>query len=163
MPGVPGQLLDQVQQHPPHRPVVDVLREPRHVMGHRHRRVQVGLGEHPQGLGVLRRQVREQPGQRLVLAHHVLVLVFGHQFRHRPGIRRGAGRRVLGAFGPSLLAEGDVLDQPADGQRADRRRGARLLVGEAVGHAEEGVLLEGQEVDQGLALAGGGIGHSGHV
>ena len=139
-----------------------VLGEPRHVVRDRNRCVQIGLGEDPQRLGVLRLQRLQQLVEGFVVTHHVLVLVGGHRALDRPGIRRREFRRRRGPLRPAALHSGGVLDQTADRQRAHRRLGPRLLVGQPVGHREERVLLEGEELEQGLAFVGGGRGHSGH-
>ena len=62
----------------------------------------------------------------------------------RGGISGAAAARSIQPFWTS----GGVLDQSADRQRADRRRRSRLLIGQAVGHREERVLVEPQELDQ---------------
>ena len=50
--GVAGDLLDDVQEDPAHRPGVEVLRVPRHALGHRDGLAEVGdAGHHPVGLG----------------------------------------------------------------------------------------------------------------
>ncbi len=56
-----------------------------------------------------------------------------------------------------------MLDEAADRLGAHRWGGAGLLIGEAVGDGREGVLLERQEVDEGLTLVTGGCGLSGHA
>jgi len=92
-----------------------------------------------------------------------LILVFGHLLGHRPGVARREVGRGDRTRDPAGLHAGDVLDQSADRQRADRWGRARLLVGEAVGDGRERVLLERDEVDEGLTLVACGCGQSGHV
>ena len=162
VPGVACQLLDEMHGHPAHRPVVDVLRKPRHVVRYGNRCVEVGFGEDAQRLGILLGQLVEQVGKSFVFAHHVLVGILRHDLFHRALVaRRHIGRRGRPVY-PALLDIGGVLDQSADRQRADRRRRSRLLIGQAVGHREERVLVEPQELDQCLSLVGCGWGHSWH-
>src|SRR6185312_4738144 len=52
--GVPRQLVDHVQDHPAHRPGILVLREPRDVPRHGHRRVEVRGLDQPKRFRVLR-------------------------------------------------------------------------------------------------------------
>ena len=123
VPGVPGQLLDQMQQPPSAPTRRRVLREPRHILGNRHRGVEVGRLEEPQGLGVLlakrveqlrrasrRRASRTRPGTRPRCSSN------GRSSRGGASGRRGD------ALHPAALHSGDVFDQAADRQRADRRR-----------------------------------------
>ncbi len=138
-PACRASSFDQVKGHPAHRPEVDVLREPRRIAGHGHRRVQIGLAEDPQRLGVLRLERVQQVCELLVVTHHVLVLVFGGPLLERPLVGCGHVGRGRHPLHPATLHSGRVLDQAADRQRAHRRGGARLIVGQAVGDREERV------------------------
>ena len=105
----------------------------------------------------------QQPVQRLVGAHHVLVAELLGDLLERAGVLRRCVRRGGDACHPVALHAGGVFDQAADRQRADRRRGPGLLVGEAVGHREEGALVVGEILAQGTAFVGHGWGEGGHA
>jgi len=89
----------------------------------------------------------EHARERLARQHRELELALGHPRRQLlcgPGHEVGPGHAVgqLVAHGrraleheahPSLLDRGDVLDEPAEAERAGRRAQTGLLVGEARG------------------------------
>ncbi len=100
----------------------DALREPRDILWDRHFRVQVGGFDQPQRLGVLGLERAQQPVQRLVGPHHVLVGEILGDLVERAGIGRRGVRCGGDPRHPVALQLGGVLDQPADRQRADRRR-----------------------------------------
>ena len=99
-------------------------------------------------------RIREQIGEGLVRAHHELVGIVGGLGVHRTLIGLAELGRRGDPFHPTALATGDVLDQVADGQRADRRGRARLLVGQAERDRVERVLLRGQILLESVALVG---------
>jgi hypothetical protein len=73
MPGVAGDLLDQVQEDPAHRPGVDVVGVPRHTLRHRHVLAQVVDAPHDGGgLGGHLVVAGQQAGQRPVAEPEVL-------------------------------------------------------------------------------------------
>ena len=68
MPGVACELLDDVQQHPSHRPVRIFVHRLK-VIGYDNRGVKVGLGEYLERLGVLR-TVRGQQTIEAIAERH---------------------------------------------------------------------------------------------
>ncbi len=113
--------------------------------------------------GVLRpRTSLSSPSSVSSSPHHVLLGEVPGDLVERPGVPR---RKVRGGGDPrhpAALHTGDVLDQPADRQCADRRPRAGLLVGQAVGHREERALVVGEVFAQCAAFVGDGRGESGH-
>ena len=92
--------------------------------------------------------VGEHAGQRLVFAEHepvgVLgVAVLGH--RHRL-------RAVDDEVRPALLGLGHVLDQPAEGQLADREPLTGLLVGDALHGVAEEAAVGGEGLEEVVAF-----------
>jgi hypothetical protein len=71
------------------------------------------------------------------------VAVLGH--RHR-------GRPVDDEIGPALLGEGDVLDQPAEGQLAHGGALPRLVVGEPMHRVDEEAPVGGEALQQVVTL-----------
>ena len=121
-------LLDEVQQHPAHRPRVDVVGEPRHSLRNRHRLAQIGDAR-DRGLGLLRDLVvkAEDVGERLVRTEAEVRLVV---------IAEIVLRRALALqhdVDPPPLDRGHVLDEAADAQGSGGGSQPRLLVGEPVG------------------------------
>ena len=77
--GMTGGLADEMHEHPPYRPRVEVVGVPRHALRHGHRLTEIVDGAHDR-FGLRRHVVGEgeQVGERLVRAHgealHVVVL-----------------------------------------------------------------------------------------
>ena len=137
-------------------------REPRR-LGQRLAGVQVDGRDQGVGGSSDRVVLLEHAGQRLALQQPEAVGVLRDLGRRvapvdvRPVDVRLLGRAVDDEARPVLLDLGDVLDEAAQGQLADRRAGAGLLVRQAVdGDAEQvAVLLE--RVEEVGALAGEGL------
>ena len=106
LPGVPGQLLDHVEDHPAHGPRLDVLREPRRVARHGHRRVEVGRLDESQRLGVLRLEPLEQ---------------LRRASRRRASRTRRRTRPDVSSTGRSSAAEHRAPRRPAASTCADSR------------------------------------------
>jgi hypothetical protein len=137
---VAGDLLDQVEQHPAHRPRLDVLREPRPAFRHRHRTAEV-VDPRDRRLGLEARGVEtgEQTFEGVRLRQLELPVVRVVVRRFRPAGHPGE---------PAALGERDVLEQCADRQRARARCGPQLVVRQAVRGVLEHPPLLGEETEQ---------------
>ena len=79
-----------------------------------------------------------------------------HLLLERPIVARREIGRGGHSLHPHVLHAGDVLDQAADRQRADRGRGPGLLVGQAVGDRKERALIEVEELVKRIPFVGDG-------
>ena len=86
-----------------------------------------------------------------------------HHANQRPGIvdeQLGFDRDLLR---PRLFDDRHVFDQSTNAERADGRRAAGLLIGQAVGHRDEYSLVIPHILEQALPLTGNGHGYDGHT
>ena len=157
VPGVPGELLDEVHRDPAHRPRVDVLREPRGVARHGHRGAEVGAAEDLAGhvaLGARGRPASDSSESSSVTRKSSPQAV-ACSSRDRSGGAGASGAAAIRSVQPAL-ARRDVLDEAADAERAGGRCEADLLLGQAEGDGGEGVALLVEVGDEALALVGDG-------
>ena len=154
MAGVARGLGDQVQQHPPHRPGVDVVGVPRDSLRDGHVLAEVRDGS-DDGLGLARDLVVE--------VEHLRERLVGLEAEVRLVVVLGRAPVALHhQVDPPALGGRRVLDETADAQRARAGREARLVVAEAVGGELDHVTLLRQEREQTGALVGNRGNLSGH-
>jgi hypothetical protein len=118
MPGMPSNLLDEVEQNPPHRPGLDVRRKrgltPRHrdgatkILNPRDGRLSLGTG---------RVKIGQQTGHGVRLRKLELPVI----------VRMSGGiRPTSNPVDPPPLSKSDMLEQPTNGQRTNAGRSPQL-------------------------------------
>ncbi len=155
--GVPRGLLDQVQQDPADRPLLDFGGDPLGVRRDGHGLAEVGYrGDDLVRLGAGPVVPDEQVGQ--VLLRSEVELSDGRLLRRARGALAPQDE-----VHPAALAVAGVLDQAGDVELAGAGRRAGLLLGEPVGADAQPLALLGEEGEQCGALVGDGWGESGHA